>query len=66
MGKASEHKAPLLKKWRFKQDEQGNEGEARYWWSDGSKSEERVISHRDAIARLTIIQDNGGEKPSHH
>ena len=66
MGKSPDNKAsnpPMLKKWRFKPDDKGDAGEARYWWSDVSKTEERVASHRDAIARLTIIHDNGGFKP---
>jgi hypothetical protein len=56
-------KAPLLKKWRFEEDKKGHGGEAKYWWSDGTKSEERVSSHVDAVARLKDIQDGGGLKP---
>jgi hypothetical protein len=58
-----ETKTVLLKKWRFKEDEKGPGGEARYWWSDGSKTEERVNSHMDAVGRLAAVQDSGGRKP---
>ena len=54
---------PLLKKWRFVESKKEESGKAKYWWSDGSKTEEQVTSHMDAIGRLKAIQDNGGEKP---
>ena len=64
MTKASHSKAPpMLIKWHFvpdKKDHHGPEGEARYWWSDGSKTEETIASYVDALARLKAIQDNGG------
>ncbi|MCB8875939.1 hypothetical protein [Acidisoma silvae] len=53
----------LLKKWRFAADKKGAGGEARYWWSDGSRTEERVESHLDAVARLKDLQDKGAVKP---
>jgi hypothetical protein len=56
---------PMLVKWRFvsdKKDQLGSEGEARYWWSDGSKSEEKVGSLMEAVFKLKVIQDSGGEK----
>ena len=58
-----ETKPVLLKKWRFAQDQKGEAGEVKYWWSDGSKTKERVISHAQAVDQLKIIQDNSGMKP---
>jgi hypothetical protein len=58
-------RTPLLMKWRFAPADKGGEaGEARYWWSDGSKTQEPVASHADAVSRLKAIQDTGGVKPS--
>jgi hypothetical protein len=57
-------KLPRLMKWRFVPDRKGETGQARYWWSDGSRTEEKVASRWDAVARLTIIQDNGGIRPA--
>ncbi len=57
-------RTPVLMKWRFAPADKGGEtGEARYWWSDGSKTQERVASHADAVSRLKAIQDSGGVKP---
>jgi hypothetical protein len=50
----------LLVKWRFAADKKGEAGEAKYWWSDGSKTQEKVASHVDAVRLLKNIQDNGG------
>jgi hypothetical protein len=52
----------VLIKWRFVPDQKGESGQARYWWSDGSRTEDKVASYIDAVARLTTIQDNGGVK----
>ena len=54
---------PLLKKWRFVEGKKEASGKAKYWWSDGSKTEEQVTSHMDAVGRLKTIQDSGGGKP---
>jgi hypothetical protein len=53
-------KPVLLVKWWFVRGKKGEAGEARYWWSDGSKTKDEVASHTDAVSRLKIIQDNGG------
>jgi hypothetical protein len=61
--KASKTKPlPMLVKWRFVPDKKGSAGEARYWWSDGSRSEEKVASLVEAVRKLKVIQDNGGER----
>ncbi len=63
MPKASKKPKPtLLVKWRFVPDKKGSAGEARYWWSDGSRSEEPVASLVEAVRKLKVIQDNGGAK----
>ena len=51
---------PVLTKWRFVPDKKGSAGEARYQWSDGSKTKEKVTSYVDAVSRLRAIQDSGG------
>jgi hypothetical protein len=55
-------KPPMLVKWRFVPSKKGSAGEARYWWSDGTKSEEKVASLVEAVLKLKVIQDNGGER----
>jgi len=50
----------VLTKWRFVPDKKGSAGEARYQWSDGSKTKEKVTSYVDAVSRLRAIQDSGG------
>jgi hypothetical protein len=49
-------------KWRLMPDKWDGAGLARYWWSDGSKTDEKVASRVDAFARLKVIQDNWGVK----
>jgi hypothetical protein len=58
------HKAKsiLLLEWRFVPDKEGETGQARYWWSDGSRTEENADSYIDAVARLKINQDNRSVK----
>jgi len=51
---------PRLVKWRFEPNGKSDGAEAKYWWSDGKKTKEKVTSHLDAMARLKSIQDNGG------
>ena len=60
----AEKRLVLLVKWRFVPDKKGDAGEAKYWWSDGSKTKETIASHVDAVARLKLIQDSGGVKNS--
>ncbi len=57
-------KAPaVLRKWQFFPHSSGHTGINRYWWSDGSTTEDEVKSHTEAISRLAIIQAKGCAKP---
>lgn len=53
----------VLVKWRFKPEKTGEQGIAKMWWSDGSKTEVEA-SYLDAVRALSAVQDNGGQKPS--
>lgn len=53
----------VLVKWRFKPQKDGDQGTAKMWWSDGTKTESEA-SYLDAVRALSAVQDNGGAKPS--
>jgi hypothetical protein len=53
----------VLVKWRFKPQKDSEQGIAKMWWSDGSKTETEA-SYMDAVRALSAVQDNGGVKPS--
>jgi len=53
----------VLVKWRFKPQKEGEQGTAKMWWSDGSKTEAEA-SYMEAVGALSAVQDNGGAKPS--
>jgi hypothetical protein len=53
----------VLKKWQFFPDGGGQTGINRYWWSDGSTTEDEVKSHAEAISRLAFIRSKGCLKP---
>lgn len=53
----------VLVKWRFKPQKEGEQGIAKMWWSDGSKTEAEA-SYMEAVRALSAVQDNGGAKPS--
>jgi hypothetical protein len=53
----------VLVKWRFDPGKDETSSRSKYWWSDGSKTEQPAASYLDAVGRLRIIQDGGGEKP---
>ena len=59
--KLSEEPARLVK-WRFKPDKNADMGEVKYWWSDGSKTQETAASYVDAIP-LGHDPRHGSAKP---